>query len=495
MGEAKRKAIAATQAAQTVTVPRRPISDCPPQRQQAVFMYNSAVEAMQKNKDEASKHYSMMAGSVFTDPSFAEGWFGIGSANSDMKLLPAAIACFHRYLEFPDGELPGDARDDMRVRAMVEIGHKLYHMGRYAESRHYTEAALRMAPNNAFGWCNLSLLESHAGNHATAIEYAEKSYRLDATPLMEMGLAFAHLFAGNFAEGLKHFESRFPCKLKHFLDWPMPEWEGQNLAGKTLYISADQGMGDTLSFARFIPLVAPKAAKVILAIQSELVRLFSAMLCGYQNIEIRAIPEALPYADYWTTPMSLPVPLGLTTEQIIAQPHLDCPAFTLPNAQGWKVPNRKLHVGICWAGSPQNDQEPWRAMQPEHFLELSCVPGLQMYSFQVGERAQDLHQSGGAVIIRDLSPYIRDVCDTVAIMREMDLIVCVETSLGHIAGLMGKPAIICYSKHGRDWRIRDDGTSIWYPQQRTVRQETSKQWQPVMDTIAEMLKEMIDERS
>jgi hypothetical protein len=171
----------------------------------------------------------------------------------------------------------------------------------------------------------------------------------------------------------------------------------------------------------------------------------------------------------------------------------------LPEPAGWKLPHRAGHepfrIGICWAGSPANDIDRWRSIAVEQFLELYRVPGVELYSLQVGDAARTLHEVGAAGLIRDLNPWIRDVADSAALLRGMDLVITVESFLGHLAGALGLPCWVLYSHHGGDYRIgRDERGTLWYPKTRIFKQGPDAVWQPVWDRVVGALGALVAER-
>jgi tetratricopeptide (TPR) repeat protein len=473
-------------------IPPAPPEDCTPQRRSAADIFNHGLAALHATPPDHATAYRLFASAVQVDPDLAVGWFGIGNANGDMNLLPAAVAAYRRGLLCVEDGQPGGLDDDLRTKLEVNLGHRLYHMGQHDEARWYTQAVLERRPNDPNALCNMSLIHSVAGRHEEAIEFGRRAWRAAPNdPIIETGYAFSLLFAGRLAEGLHHFEARFPYKLPQYLKHPYPVWKGEPLEGRTLFICADQGLGDTLSFLRFVPLVATRAAKVVMLIQAELVRFASAMFQAFPNVEIMAMPGSFPPADYWISPMSLPLPLGLTDAQIAAQPDLPAPPFR--SAPTWKIPGRKLHVGICWAGSPMCDIEKWRTVPLEMFLSLYDVPGVQLYSLQKGPRAEELHKTGAGSVLRDLGPYINDVGDTMGILRELDLVVTIETSLGHMAGVLGSECWVLYAHNGGDWRIgRGEDGVLWYKRHRIFKQGTDAKWEPVIERVKAALRERVN---
>ena len=198
-------------------------------------------------------------------------------------------------------------------------------------------------------------------------------------------------------------------------------------------------------------------------------------------------------ADAWSTFVSLPFALGLTDDEIKRAPSIDMPRPPMSNQ--WKVPDRKFHIGIAWAGSPLNDIDKHRNIPIHHFMELYKVPGIQLYSLQCDAKKFDLNLWGFAPLIRDLSGYIRDVADSVSILDQLDLVITVESALGHIASMAGREHWCPYSYLGRDYRASvsgADGTRLWTPRARFFQQSDDMRWEPVFERIVEALKEKVD---
>lgn len=446
-------------------------------RRSAIEIFNQGVTAAQSDKNLA---YRLIGSSVEIDSTFQPGWFQIGCNNSDLGLLHAAVAAFRRSLELN----PND------IRSMVNLGHRLYHLGDMKGARYWTEKAIKLAPEQAFPWCNLSLIEGIEANMQKSIKAARKAYDLDRSCEIEMSLAFALMHSGEYAEGLKHFESRYEYRISWFLNYPWPQWRGEDISDKVLLLQADQGLGDTLSFARFIPLAANRAGRLVLLVQGELLRLFNMLFQRWPNVTVLPLGQPFPQAHYWTSSMSLPVALGLTAEEIRAAPNLPLPQLYTPPV--WKTTDRRLHIGIAWAGNPGNEIDRWRSIDVRLLLDLYRVPGIQLYSLQVGDRAQDVHNVGAVSLIKDLAPFIRDVTDTMSIMRDLDLIICIDTALGHIAGAMEKSCWLLVARNGGDFRIGRSGEkSLWNPNHRVFRQLSDADWRPVVDRIVRELKERL----
>ena len=479
-------------------------------RNKAIEYHNNSMQVVARvagaSGDEAVRvrmlAYRLLCSAATVDPSLAQGWYALGNATADLKMIPASVAAFRRALELPLGELQGDMNPDLFVKALINLSHRLLNDGKVDEALVVNKRVLAYLHDHpdldpegaAFAWTNMSLILSIMGRDADAIRYARAGYEKSDDPIIQMGLAFALMFGGEYASGLKHFEARFAYKpeLRSYREYPYSLWNGESNHGKTLFVPAEMGLGDTLSFARFLGRAAAKVGKVILAVQSELVRLFRASLRHWGNIEVTPLTTGFPLADFWRPIGSLPVALGLTTEEIRDAPQNWTAQGDDPVPPDWLSPGRKLHIGIAWAGSPLNDIDQHRSIPFPLFLDLYRVPGIQLYSLQVGEHVADLHNAGAAALVRDLSAYIRDATDTVALMRNLDLIITTESFIGHLAGAIGKECWVLYSHLGGDWRIGRAGMgALWYPAHRIFKQGPDATWQPVFDRIVEALRERL----
>lgn len=463
-------------------------------RKSAVDFYNQAISAHgdKDNPDRLKLSYALFSSACMVDSTWPDSYYQAGNNNSDIggtliHVLPAAIACWRRALE-------NNPDPSMRAKLYANLGWRLHNTARTAEALTCLEEAVKLDPNLHLAWVSLSCLYQTLGQRDDMVRAAKMGYALKPDdPLAEMQLAFALLFDRQLEEGFKHNEIRFKYKLKSYLQFPYPKWKGE--PGKTVYLVADQGLGDTLSFARFIPELCRRAKYVHALIQPEFLRLFNNAFVGRcPNLNLIPQPAPFPPADTWSTFVSLPNALGLSADEIRHAPNIDLPKFFIP--RNWKVPDRKLHVGIAWAGSPLNDIDKHRNIPLHHFAELYRVPGIQLYSLQVGDRAKELNEHGYGPVIYDLTPNLRDIADTMAMLEHLDLVITCESALGHICAAVGKECWIPYSRLGKDYRLGCLGEDrLWSPQHRVFNQGLDCKWEPVFAEIVEALREKVDERS
>lgn len=461
----------------------------------AINFLNEAAKITLPSSDpnDAGLRYAILGSAAQADPTMGMAFYHLATANQDMGMSAGAIACYRKTVELGVGTKPGDIDQNLLTNSLTNMAYELFKIGKLDEAEQAIQRSLDINDQSARAWSVLSQIASVQGRIKDSVEYGKHGYTLDAAdPAVEMAYAFALLFSGDYENGLRHFESRYPQRLTHFLKYPFPRWGGEE--GKTLFLVSEQGIGDALSFSRFVEEACQRSKHVHIGVQKELVRVFSAAFQHINNLSIVGMPCPFPPADCWTTFMSLPVHMGLTNEEIINRPQIRIPQFG--NNPSWKNQNAKLHIGIAWQGSAASDINHHRSFGVENFLELTTIPGVQLYSLQVGDKSSNLHQAGAAGLIRDLAPNIADFSDTIGIMRHLDMGVLVESAVAHMAGHVGLETIIPYSRLGRDWRIGPDGSRhpLWYAKSRAIQQGADCQWEPVFKKIAEIVRDKVDER-
>lgn len=454
------------------------------------FFNNGITAANDRSRPEYLQHaFQQFVSAANIDPTWGTAHYQCGNNCSDLGHLPAAIASWRRAMECELPDLTDNTSEATRAKVLTNLGWRLESVGQTLEALQCTEEAVRLDPKLAFAWLNLSIVQTRLGLTAKAVVSAKKAFELspeDAT--IEMGLAFACLFNRDLADGFRYFESRYRYKLVSFEKYPYPKWLGE--PDKTIFLVSDQGLGDTLSMSRFIRETCRRARYVHACVHPELLRLLQYTCIDIPNLNLLPQPCNFPAADAWTTFVSLPFALGLSDDEIRNWPHISFePQRT--NASSWKVPDRKLHVGIAWRGSKLNEINEHRSIPLHHFLELYRVPGVQLYGLQVDENRNHLYDQGCAAVVKDLSGYVRDVADTVSILKDLDMVLTCESALGHICTLAGTETWVPYSYMGKDWRAGVDGSDQIWSKYRMFCQDSTLRWEPVFEDIVKALREKV----
>ncbi|PKR53689.1 tetratricopeptide repeat protein [Thalassospira marina] len=353
------------------------------------------------------------------------------------------------------------------------MGNCLREMMRFDEARSAHEQSLRRDANDKSHLFNAGLVYRDLNRFAEAIDYFNRALAIDPNyteALWDRSLAYLAL--GQYEAGWKAYEVRRRLADNPIRPLPgVPEWDGKgDLRGKTLLLRAEQGFGDMIQFARFIPLVAKKAAHVIVECRKEMLGIMQTVPGVGQVVEKGVTP---PKFDLHAPLLSLPYLLDIGARDLFsasASPYISAPRkMTLAGIPG----DIALKVGIIWAGK-LNPRD--RSCPLEKFMGLMGMPGAAFFSFQIDDRRADIANLGASAFIHDLGDRIGDFGDSAALMSEMDLIITIDSAPAHLAGALGLP-VWMLQLFTTDWRWMVDRTdSPWYPTMRIYRQQQPNNW-------------------
>jgi hypothetical protein len=297
------------------------------------------------------------------------------------------------------------------------------------------------------------------------------------------------LLIGDFDRGWKQHEWRWETKSNQKRNFVQPLWTGrEDIAGKTVLLHAEQGLGDTMQFCRYVPLVAARGACVIVEVQKPLQALMRS-LSGAAQILSQGDP--LPSFDLHCPLLSLPLAFGTRVETIpSATPYLSAPAAKMRAWQDRLGSHQKPRIGLVWAGNPRiglpnaNRIDPQRSIVFDQLAPLLQIIGYEFYSLQKGDDAvAQLRDSPLRAQVTDWTNDLHDFSDTAALVANLDLIVTVDTSVAHLAGALGKPLWLM-NRYNTCWRwLLDRNDSPWYPTARLFRQDQTRNWDSVITCI------------
>jgi tetratricopeptide (TPR) repeat protein len=362
-----------------------------------------------------------------------------------------------------------------------------------AEAIDCCREALEQNPDNANVLTNLSVSLQFAGRYGEAVDYAERAIAVDPEHYQaHFNLSLLLLLRGEFARGWREYEQRWRLPEVTKPNYREPLWAGEPLDGKTILLQSEQGLGDTIQCLRYVPLVLARGGRVALRLERVLVRL-AASLPG--SVIITPTSARLPEFDVWCPLLSLPRVLGTQMDSIPASvPYLGARNAI---AERWRrrlggLPG--LKVGLVWAGSANHINDARRSMKLERLKPLFEIPGMSFVSLQVGPRAADLAAlpTGAAV---DVSAELTDFAETAGAIRNLDLVIAVDTSVVHLAGALGKAAwaMLPFSP---DWRwLLERADSPWYPTVRLYRQSAPADWDSVVARVGADLAALASERA
>ncbi len=344
-------------------------------------------------------------------------------------------------------------------------------LGRYADALAVADHALTLRAACFEALVNRAIALEGLGRFEDAVRAGQDA--VAASPghaVARHNLAVTRLSLGQLtAEAWDLYEWRLLLKGKPAWLNAVARWEGEDIAGRTILLHAEQGLGDTLQFVRYAPLVAARAGRVILAVQPPLARLLRAVPGVDQVV---AVGGVLPPFDVVCPLLSLPRLLGTTLDTIPpALPYADDHA-PWDDTAGAAAP--ALRVGLVWAGSKGFSDDRQRSLPPAELTGLAGLPGVRFYSLQ-------RHEAGGTALpaaldATDLMDGVRDFADTAALVAGLDLVIAVDTAVAHLAATMGKPVWLL-SRFRGCWRwLLGRTDSPWYPSLRIIRQDRPNDW-------------------
>ena len=392
------------------------------------FLRGTAFNALSRPL-EASE---ALSAAVRLNPSFAPGWLNLGNALTDLDDLPAAEAhCRHAL-----------GLDPNLIEARVSLGFILTAQGRLAEAVAVLEAAIETHPHNVHAHWNL---------------------------------ATAALLAGDLQRGFAEYEWRKRHdRYRHdFANLPGPVWDGSDPRGLTILIRAEQGLGDTVQFARYVASVAQRGGTPVLACAPSLV----PMLKSIAGSEVISKYDPLPRHDAWIDQLSLAHVFGTTLDTIPFPAGYLSADPVLTEAYRASLPPARC-IGLAWSGNPMHRNDHRRTPPADVFAPVAKLPDCHVISL-IPERTLP-------GIARPARP-LTDFSETAALIAALDLIVTVDTAVAHVAGALRKPAWVLLP-HAPDWRwLLQRNDTPWYDSLRLFRQPCPGDWHSVIASVVAAL--------
>ncbi|HOL69834.1 MAG TPA: tetratricopeptide repeat protein [Bryobacteraceae bacterium] len=394
----------------------------------------AAVRLQQRRLEEAA---ACARRAIELKPEMSEAHMTLGDVFIAEERAEEALACYRRALELK----PHGAEQHNKV------GYALQRLGQFREALERFEEAVRLAPK---------LVDAHVNR------------------------AMAWLQAGDFERGWAEYEWRWRSREFSRRVLPRPRWDGSAIPGRTILLHAEQGLGDTVQFVRYVPLVkAVSQARVVLECQPRLVPLLETIE-GVDEI----VPAGSPLPDYdvHAPLLSLPGILGVRPARV---PYLRVPPERIERAR--LDAGDRFRVGLAWAGNPKHRHDRARSIRLSALARLAEVPYTAFYSLQRGPGSEQLEDLPPGFEVTALERESGDILDTAAAILNLDLVITVDSLIGHLAGALGKPVCILLET-SPDWRWRlGTDHSEWYPTARLFRQTRRGDWDDVVERAAAQL--------
>ena len=479
-------------------------------------LFQLAVSFHQQQRfQDATKLYESV---LLANPAHADAWHMRGLLHAQagenqraverisqaIALNPTKSAYFNnRGLSLQAQQYFSEALDDFQkaialepalAQAHCNLGNIFLELQKHDEALGCFHRAIELQPDYADAYFNRANLHVLMRNVLSAIEDFEQALHIAPQDLeFKFNKAHALLLNGEYEKAWPLYESRLAQNaVKN--DYPkldVPQWLGdENIQGKTILIHAEQGLGDSLQFIRYVPMVAAKGAKVIVQVQPPLLSLFQNM----QGISVQLKNgELLPPLDFHCPLMSLPLAFKTSLDTIPV-----CSQFVIPQSkvQYWRNKldrKEKLLVGIVWAsGFHPSKPSLWKDYErrnlPLHKLKALAGIEVEFISLQKGEPAEPDFRKTVSLgwdgpVIHDYGDELKDFSDTAALVINLDLVISVDTATAHLAASLGKPVWLL-TRYDACWRWGiDREDSPWYPSLKIYRQPSLGDWDTVVQKV------------
>lgn len=372
-------------------------------------------------------------------------------------------------------------------------------LGQLALAQQSYEATIALDPSLFDAWNGLGITLAQQGRAQQALQAFERALAIAPQHARaNWNMSLVRLAMGDYAQGWLQYEWR--RKIPEFQPHepcPYALWLGQeDLVGKTILLCAEQGLGDSLQFCRYAPLLLALGANVIMRVPSSLAQLLGSL---HPRIQFQQEGVTLGPVDFYCPLMSLPLAFKTLLQSVPSSPYLHADPL---QSQRWahQMGERAgLRVGLVWAGAAPGNAMPEekrtnqrRSLSLSLFEALGAIEGIDYFSLQLGEPSAELAQLGERADwhgprLRDLTSGIRHFADTAALVSNLDLVIGCDTSVIHLAGAMGKPVWVL-SRFDGCWRwLLERSDSPWYPSARIFRQRQAGDWSTPLAEVAQAL--------
>ena len=428
--------------------------------------------------DGAIKCYQRV---IQLNPDYADAYINLGVLFRQKERFDDEIAAYQKAIRI----------DSTAAGAYYNLGHSYFEKGRFDEALACYQKVTQLVPENIDAHMNLGLIFRIKGLHHDALVCYQKAVQINPEDAeAHWNMSNVLLLTGDFERGWKEYEWLWKTKdnMGRRRNFSQPLWDGSDIGGRTIFIYAEYGFGDTIQFIRYVRLVKKYGARVIVECQKEL----ASLLRSVHGIDM-IIPcgEQLPDFDLHYPLMKLPVAfhtdfgnMPAETPYILADRGLiqEWNRRLMPDSAG-------LKIGLVWSGGGLPLK---KSCSLEMYAPLADLKGITFYSLQMGEAGKEAENPPTGMKLRDYTNEIRDFSDTAALIENLDLVIAVDTSVAHLAGALGKPVWVLLP-FVPDWRwFLDREDSPWYPSMRLFRQPSLGDWGSVSAKVVEGLQKEIE---
>jgi len=423
---------------------------------------------------QAEKAVAVYLEVLAKEPSARGGWYNLGNAYFDLSNWPDAIEAYQKALEL----------DTSTAQLPYNLALCLIKNDRYEEAVVGFSEALKLRPGFTDAECNRASALRALGRTEDAIANLKRAL-IDEPESADLhrNLALNYLQQGEFENGWKEFEWRWetPEFAELVQDLQQPRWQGEPLEDKTILVTVEHGIEDEIRFARYVSLLQHRGARVVLECSAPLTKVF-ATLPGVGQCIDRGLSEN--DVDFFVPLLSLPHVFATTMATIPCSiPYLSTPPEIRPHEIVHQ--SDEFKIGFAWAVRSDREDNNKQSCDVRLFEQLFLLPGIRFFSLQAGECREALQSVKTKAAVIDIVDTLDDFADTAAVIDAMDMIVSVDSSVLHLAGALGKPALGLMSRPAEYLWMDERTDSPWYPSLKLIRQPSPGDWASVFNS-AEM---------
>jgi len=440
---------------------------------QATQMYQQVLDQMPKN---------------------ANAWCYMGIALHDQRRYHEAVAAYEKAISLqPNFPI-----------AWNNMGNSLRYDLRPEDAERAFQKAIVQDPTYVNAYKNRGTFHAWSGDLELALQSYTKAMRLSPDePETHRNIGVISLLKGDFENGWNEYRWRWRCPEAAKYAYTQPKWNGENLSGKTILLYAEQGLGDTLHFIRFVRVLHDMGAITIVYGQAALMALLgqsaNTTSLGIDRYVPNSLPVELPF-DYHCSLIDVADILKVSEPSIpFASGYLQASPNLRQYWTSWlnQIRPSKLKIGLVWQGNKDHQADLFRSFKLSLYEPLSQLEDIQFISLQQGHGTEQVAQWNGVRPLITL-PEGTDqsggaFMDTAAILSQIDLLITSDTSIAHLAGALGRPAWVLLNKMP-DWRwLLDREDSPWYESLRLFRQIKQSDWESVVSKVTVALIERLSQ--
>jgi len=413
-----------------------------------------------------------------------EIFFNLGYCYEEQGKYELALSCYQKYLIFLPDSVP----------AAIRSAYIISKLGKLAEAKKIYNALPLNDDEKELAFTEMGYLKLKGGNVQDGLSFFEDALKIKPDSIeLHYGRAHCQLLLGNFKTGWEEYEWRIKRPEFPVRNLKKPRLTNQNINGKKILVYSEQGLGDSIQFVRYLPMLKEKGAYIIFECSEYLFQLLKDFKGYDQRIDTSNVSEDELDYDYHIPILSLPFYFSTEMNSIPCKiPYIKIEDGFISKWKKIFKQNEKFKIGLVWAGNPKHKGDKERSCPLEKFQPIIDREDVEIYSLQLGPALEQLSNHDGK--IRDLKEYNESLKDAAAAILNLDLLITVDTSIAHLAGALGKEVWTLISV-SPDWRwLLDRNDTPWYPSMKLYRQSRPYDWVSVIDRMNKDLDSAIENK-